>query len=164
MVSLPVVRAGGHCARGRPPGCRCGHCKSLKPTWIEAASELVGKVKVGAVDCTVHQSICQEYGVQVWKLWVTFPHHSNIWVICSDIRIKGRKVKQELSCLGADVLHRADEALGGRQVIGQCRVQDSCSYIDKYSRQSCGLAPRVLATTEVCALCARCASMVFSRL
>ncbi|KXZ53899.1 hypothetical protein GPECTOR_6g817 [Gonium pectorale] len=42
----------------------CGHCKALKPAWIEAASELSGKVKVGAVDCTVHESVCSEYGVQ----------------------------------------------------------------------------------------------------
>ncbi|GFR51819.1 hypothetical protein Agub_g14281 [Astrephomene gubernaculifera] len=42
----------------------CGHCKALKPAWIEAASELSGKVKIGAVDCTAHQSVCNEYGVQ----------------------------------------------------------------------------------------------------
>lgn len=37
---------------------------SLKPAWIESASQLSGKVKVGAIDCTVHQSTCQEYGVR----------------------------------------------------------------------------------------------------
>ncbi|EFJ45579.1 hypothetical protein VOLCADRAFT_105867 [Volvox carteri f. nagariensis] len=42
----------------------CGHCKALKPAWIEAASELAGKVKIGAVDCTAHQTVCSEYGVQ----------------------------------------------------------------------------------------------------
>uniref|UniRef100_A0A7S0R2Q6 protein disulfide-isomerase n=1 Tax=Chlamydomonas leiostraca TaxID=1034604 RepID=A0A7S0R2Q6_9CHLO len=42
----------------------CGHCKNLKPSWIEAATELKGKVKVGAVDCTAHQSTCQEFGVR----------------------------------------------------------------------------------------------------
>lgn len=47
------------------PADRCGHCKALKPAWIEAAGELAGKVRLGAVDCTVHQSVCQEYGVQV---------------------------------------------------------------------------------------------------
>eukprot|EP00882_Tetradesmus_deserticola_P001203 GHRQ01001301.1.p1 GENE.GHRQ01001301.1~~GHRQ01001301.1.p1 ORF type:complete len:457 (+),score=199.58 GHRQ01001301.1:162-1532(+) len=42
----------------------CGHCKSLKPTWIEAAGALTGRVKLGAVDCTAHQSTCGQYGVQ----------------------------------------------------------------------------------------------------
>lgn len=47
------------------PAPRCGHCKNLKPAYIEAASELKGRVKLGAVDCTAHQSVCSEYGVQV---------------------------------------------------------------------------------------------------
>ncbi|GFH17264.1 uncharacterized protein HaLaN_13857 [Haematococcus lacustris] len=42
----------------------CGHCKNLKPTWIEAAAELKGKVKFGAVDCTVHQGVCGQYDVK----------------------------------------------------------------------------------------------------
>ncbi|CAH0561883.1 unnamed protein product [Brassicogethes aeneus] len=42
----------------------CGHCKNLAPHWAKAASELKGKVKLGALDATVHQSKAQEYGVQ----------------------------------------------------------------------------------------------------
>lgn len=42
----------------------CGHCKNLKPTWIELASSLEGKVKVGAVDCTANQATCSEFGIQ----------------------------------------------------------------------------------------------------
>lgn len=42
----------------------CGHCKNLKPVWIEAAGELKGKVNMGAVDCTVHQGVCSQFGVQ----------------------------------------------------------------------------------------------------
>lgn len=43
---------------------QCGHCKNLKPVWIEAAGELKGKINMGAVDCTVHQGVCSNYGVQ----------------------------------------------------------------------------------------------------
>jgi protein disulfide-isomerase A6 len=42
----------------------CGHCKTLEPHWKKAAGELKGKVRLGAVDATVHQSIAGKYGVQ----------------------------------------------------------------------------------------------------
>ena len=42
----------------------CGHCKNLKPVWIEAATQLLGKVKVAAVDCTANEAACAPYGVK----------------------------------------------------------------------------------------------------
>jgi len=42
----------------------CGHCKNLEPHWKKAASELKGKVKLGALDATVHQVMASRYGVQ----------------------------------------------------------------------------------------------------
>jgi len=42
----------------------CGHCKNLAPEWARAATELKGKVKLGAVDATVHGSLAQRYQVQ----------------------------------------------------------------------------------------------------
>lgn len=42
----------------------CGHCKNLAPEWRKAATELKGKVKLGALDATVHPTKAQEYGVQ----------------------------------------------------------------------------------------------------
>ena len=41
----------------------CGHCKQLEPEWAKAAAELKGKVKLGALDATVHESKAQEYKV-----------------------------------------------------------------------------------------------------
>lgn len=37
----------------------CGHCKNLKSDWEQLAAEVAGKAKIGAVDCTAHQSTCQ---------------------------------------------------------------------------------------------------------
>ncbi|XP_022126074.1 protein disulfide-isomerase A6 homolog [Pieris rapae] len=42
----------------------CGHCKNLEPHWAKAATELKGKVKLGAVDATVHQMMASRYQVQ----------------------------------------------------------------------------------------------------
>lgn len=42
----------------------CGHCKSLEPHWAKAAAELKGKVKLGAVDATVHTSTASKYQIQ----------------------------------------------------------------------------------------------------
>ncbi|XP_044740990.1 protein disulfide-isomerase A6 homolog [Chrysoperla carnea] len=41
----------------------CGHCKNLAPIWAEAATELKGKIKVGALDATVHQQTAGRYQV-----------------------------------------------------------------------------------------------------
>ncbi|XP_066554480.1 protein disulfide-isomerase A6 [Amia ocellicauda] len=46
----------------------CGHCKNLEPEWAAAASEVKeqtkGKVKLGAVDATVHQMLTSRYGIR----------------------------------------------------------------------------------------------------
>lgn len=41
----------------------CGHCKALKPAWVELAASLEDKVKVGAIDCTVNKATCDEFQV-----------------------------------------------------------------------------------------------------
>lgn len=41
----------------------CGHCKALKPAWIELAANLEDKVKVGAIDCTTNKATCDEFQV-----------------------------------------------------------------------------------------------------
>lgn len=33
----------------------CGHCKNLAPIWASAATELKGKVKLGAIDATANR-------------------------------------------------------------------------------------------------------------
>eukprot|EP00095_Tigriopus_kingsejongensis_P004694 snap_masked-scaffold276_size226481-processed-gene-0.2 protein:Tk04694 transcript:snap_masked-scaffold276_size226481-processed-gene-0.2-mRNA-1 annotation:"probable protein disulfide-isomerase a6" len=51
----------------------CGHCKSLAPHWAKAAAQLSGKVKMGAIDATVHGSLAQQYGVQGYPTIKHFP-------------------------------------------------------------------------------------------
>jgi protein disulfide-isomerase A6 len=42
----------------------CGHCKALAPEWEQAASDLKGSVKLGALDATAHETISQEFGIR----------------------------------------------------------------------------------------------------
>ena len=51
----------------------CGHCKQLEPEWKKAASKLKGKVKLGALDATVHSSKASEYGVRGYPTIKFFP-------------------------------------------------------------------------------------------
>ncbi|CAG9796931.1 unnamed protein product [Diatraea saccharalis] len=51
----------------------CGHCKNLEPHWAKAATELKGKVKVGALDATVHTSMASRYQVQGYPTIKLFP-------------------------------------------------------------------------------------------
>ncbi|XP_039757287.1 protein disulfide-isomerase A6 homolog [Pararge aegeria] len=51
----------------------CGHCKTLEPHWAKAATELKGKVKLGALDATVHQMIASRFGVQGYPTIKFFP-------------------------------------------------------------------------------------------
>ncbi|CAH0724569.1 unnamed protein product, partial [Brenthis ino] len=51
----------------------CGHCKNLEPHWAKAATELKGKVKLGALDATVHTVMASRYQVQGYPTIKLFP-------------------------------------------------------------------------------------------
>lgn len=52
---------------------RCGHCKNLAPHWASAATELKGKVKLGALDATAETVTAGRFGVSC------FYHVFNPW-------------------------------------------------------------------------------------
>jgi len=51
----------------------CGHCKNLAPEWAKAATELKGKVKVAALDATVHTVMASRFQVQGYPTIKVFP-------------------------------------------------------------------------------------------
>jgi len=51
----------------------CGHCKRLTPEWAKAATELKGKVKVCALDATVHTVAASRFQVQGYPTIKYFP-------------------------------------------------------------------------------------------
>jgi len=59
------VEKGSHLVKFYAPW--CGHCKKMAPAWDELAKEVDGdksiSTTIAKVDCTKHQSVCQEQGV-----------------------------------------------------------------------------------------------------
>lgn len=51
----------------------CGHCKNLAPHWEQAATELKGKIKMGALDATVHTVMANRFGVRGYPTIKMFP-------------------------------------------------------------------------------------------
>ncbi len=58
----------------------CGHCKKLKPAWEAAAKSLKGVVKVAAVNCDVHKSLCSSQGVRGYPSIKTLAPGGKGWV------------------------------------------------------------------------------------
>ncbi|KAL2725203.1 protein disulfide-isomerase A6 [Vespula squamosa] len=51
----------------------CGHCKNLAPIWASAATELKGKVKLGALDATAHRNKASQYEIAGYPTIKYFP-------------------------------------------------------------------------------------------
>uniref|UniRef100_A0A348G610 protein disulfide-isomerase n=1 Tax=Odontomachus monticola TaxID=613454 RepID=A0A348G610_ODOMO len=51
----------------------CGHCKNLAPEWATAATELKGKVKLGALDATVNTLKASRYNIKGYPTIKYFP-------------------------------------------------------------------------------------------
>ncbi|GMN27951.1 hypothetical protein TIFTF001_001871 [Ficus carica] len=50
----------------------CGHCKRLAPEWKKAANNLMGKVKLGHVDCDAEKSLMSRFNVQGFPTILVF--------------------------------------------------------------------------------------------
>lgn len=51
----------------------CGHCKNLAPHWASAATQLKGKIKLGALDATVHTSMAGQFNIKGFPTIKYFP-------------------------------------------------------------------------------------------
>ena len=65
----------------------CGHCKNLAPQWAQAAKELGGKVKLAALDATVHTVAAGRFGVR-WIFWKIRNHEKTTIMYILEIRKK----------------------------------------------------------------------------
>uniref|UniRef100_A0A7N0TUB9 protein disulfide-isomerase n=1 Tax=Kalanchoe fedtschenkoi TaxID=63787 RepID=A0A7N0TUB9_KALFE len=50
----------------------CGHCKKLAPEWKKAANNLMGKVKLGHVNCDEEKSLMARFNVQSFPTILVF--------------------------------------------------------------------------------------------
>lgn len=51
----------------------CGHCKALKPDYVELSEDEEVGASLAAVDCTVMVSTCQKYDVSSYPTLKWFP-------------------------------------------------------------------------------------------
>ncbi|RZF34960.1 hypothetical protein LSTR_LSTR010052 [Laodelphax striatellus] len=102
----------------------CGHCKNLAPHWAHAATELKGKVKVGALDATVHNAKASKYGVQGYPTIKFFPGGKKDSSSVEDYN-GGRT--------GSDIVNWALEKLAEnvpapeiKQIVGESVLKEAC--------------------------------------
>lgn len=102
----------------------CGHCKNLAPHWAQAATELKGKVKVGALDATVHQSKASEYGVQGYPTIKFFPPGKKDKSSAEDY--PGGRTASDIVNFALDKLSENVPAPGIEQIIQEETLKDAC--------------------------------------
>ncbi|XP_048390279.1 dnaJ homolog subfamily C member 10 isoform X3 [Stegostoma tigrinum] len=55
----------------------CPPCRALLPELRKASKQLVGQLKFGTLDCTVHDSLCNTHGIQAYPTTLIF-NQSNV--------------------------------------------------------------------------------------
>ncbi|XP_073991268.1 protein disulfide-isomerase A6 homolog CaBP1 [Rhodnius prolixus] len=102
----------------------CGHCKNLAPHWAHAATELKGKVKVGALDATVHQSKASEYGVQGYPTIKFFPPGKKDRSSAEDYQ--GGRTGSDIVNFALDKLSENVPAPEIEQILNEKTLKDAC--------------------------------------
>jgi protein disulfide-isomerase A6 len=103
----------------------CGHCKALAPEWEQAASDLKGSVKLGALDATAHERKAGEYGIRGFPTIKVFGPSASSASDAEDYQ--GARTASAITAYGLQKL----EALGGglkiKELTSSDVVEDFCS-------------------------------------
>uniref|UniRef100_A0A0K2SVX8 protein disulfide-isomerase n=1 Tax=Lepeophtheirus salmonis TaxID=72036 RepID=A0A0K2SVX8_LEPSM len=101
----------------------CGHCKNLEPHWKSAASELKGKVKLGAVDATVYPGLAQQYGVQGYPTIKYFPSGLKR---DGPEEFDGGRTKEDIVAWALERFELNLPAPDVLQIVGESQIKEHC--------------------------------------
>jgi len=107
----------------------CGHCKNLAPHWASAATELKGKVKLGAVDATVHTVMSSRYGIQGFPTIKFFPAGRKDWDSAQDYdggRTSGDIVQWATNKWSENLPPPEVYQMTSQKVLDQCSERQLC--------------------------------------
>lgn len=102
----------------------CGHCKNLAPHWAEAATKLKGKVKLGALDATAHQSKASEYNVQGYPTIKYFPPGKK--TRSSAENYEGGRTSSDIVTFALDKLAENIEPPEIKQIVDENTLKTAC--------------------------------------
>lgn len=102
----------------------CGHCKKLQPEWEGAAKKVKGAVNLGKVDCTVHQSTCQQFGIQGYPTIKFFPPQSKDRSQAQDYQ--GGREEAQITKYAMDLFTRYGGDLELKQITSQESFKKDC--------------------------------------
>jgi len=102
----------------------CGHCKNLAPHWAQAASDLKGKVKLGALDATVHTVKSSQYGVQGYPTIKYFPAGKKDASSASDYN--GGRTGSDIVNWALEMLAENVPAPEVKQIIDENTLKEAC--------------------------------------
>lgn len=103
----------------------CGHCKNLAPQWALAAEQLKDKVKLGALDATVHQAMASRYGIKGYptiKLFKPGPKSSD-----SVVEYDGGRTASDIVSWAIDKLAENIPAPEIKQITDEQIFKEYCS-------------------------------------
>ncbi|EFA11123.2 protein disulfide-isomerase A6 homolog [Tribolium castaneum] len=123
----------------------CGHCKNLAPHWAKAATELKGKVKLGALDATVHQAQASKYGVQGYPTIKFFAPGKKTSDSVSDY--DGGRTASDIVTWALEKLAENVPAPEVAQIIDQNMFKEAC---DQKSLCVVALLPHILDCQSDC--------------
>ncbi|DBA00750.1 TPA: hypothetical protein N0F65_001221 [Lagenidium giganteum] len=103
----------------------CGHCKALAPEWEQAASDLKGAVRLGALDATAHEKIAAEFGIRGFPTIKVFGPTAGSPSDAQDYQ--GPRTASGISTYALQQLEKLGGGLKIKELVSKDALTDHCS-------------------------------------